>query len=880
MVSAVRTASSGILSLALLAASVGLAAGCRADAPTPPGPEAAGAPGALPEGARPPSDQGLPPACLAAWDAALADSHDHLISSSGPGEPARVWLLDGEGDKRLDRRHLSALVGQPVSVPAHDPLPAAQRERLAEVLRPGLAGARSGAASPAASPDASPSAPRARITVDYPLADALFPPEAVAPVVHWHDPTPRARAWVLSLSMAAGRVITRSLVAGYIHRRPVDPRCDREDNRYIPTPHEAATRSWRPDPLWWEVVRHCAGSQPVSLELLGFDPGRPAAPISEGATTFAFSADPVDAPIFFRDVPLPFRFAIKNLGLIRWRLGDVGSPRPPRTLLENMPVCANCHSFSADGRTLAMDVDYASDKGSYAVVPVQPETLLDREHIITWSDFDRANPAPTFGLLSRISPDGRYVLSTVKDLSVFVPVPELHYSQLFFPIRGILAVYDRQQRRFFALPGADDPAFVQSNPVWSPDGSEIVFARAPAFDITPPKDSNSAILKRGNLREFVEEGRELQYDRFSMLVDGKTRFRYDLYRIPFAGGRGGTPRPIPGASDNGRSNYFPTFSPDGRFLVFCQADSFMLLQPDSTLQIMPAAGGEPRPLRANLPGRMNSWHSFAPNGRWLVFASKANGPYTQLWLTHIDADGVDSPAVLLEHFTPANRAANIPEFVNLPAERLQAIRETFTDHYSYFRQGFQYYRLDDLKLAEQHLRRALELKPDDRESHEYLARTLERQGRFEQAALHYNKALAQAEDKASLLVSLAAVRVRAGQAAAAVADLERVLAAQPRHPQAAQRLAWLLATLPDPAARQGRRAVRLVRRVCALRSPPDPDCLDVLAAAYAEVGRFDAATRAATQALEGITNKRDARVAAISKRRELYRQRKPYRLAQ
>ena len=33
---------------------------------------------------------------------------------------------------------------------------------------------------------------------------------------------------------------------------------------------------------------------------------------------------------------------------------------------------------------------------------------------------------------------------------------------------------------------------------------------------------------------------------------------------------------------------------------------------------------------------MNSWHSFSPNGRWLVFSSKPPSLYTRLYLTHID----------------------------------------------------------------------------------------------------------------------------------------------------------------------------------------------------------------------------------------------------
>jgi Tol biopolymer transport system component len=68
------------------------------------------------------------------------------------------------------------------------------------------------------------------------------------------------------------------------------------------------------------------------------------------------------------------------------------------------------------------------------------------------------------------------------------------------------------------------------------------------------------------------------------------------------------------------------------------------MRPDSHLYIVPTGGGEARRMRCNTP-TMNSWHSFSPNGRWMVFSSKAPSPYTQLYLTHIDADGNDSPAI-------------------------------------------------------------------------------------------------------------------------------------------------------------------------------------------------------------------------------------------
>jgi len=42
--------------------------------------------------------------------------------------------------------------------------------------------------------------------------------------------------------------------------------------------------------------------------------------------------------------------------LIAWRLRDVAQTRS-RVLLEDMHTCANCHSFSSNGKTLGMDLD-------------------------------------------------------------------------------------------------------------------------------------------------------------------------------------------------------------------------------------------------------------------------------------------------------------------------------------------------------------------------------------------------------------------------------------------------------------------------------------------------------------------------------------------
>ena len=261
--------------------------------------------------------------------------------------------------------------------------------------------------------------------------------------------------------------------------------------------------------------------------------------------------------------------------------------------------------------------------------------VLNDEKIITWSDFKKGDGEATFGLLSQVSPDGRYVISTVKDRAVFVATPDIWYSQLFFPIKGILVVYDTKTGTFKALPGADDPEYVQSNPTWSRDGKSIVFARTKAYKKDVVANATSVLLSEKDVPEFVND---------------KEPFKFDLYRVPFNDGRGGKAEPIEGASHNGKSNYFAKFSPDGKWIIFCKAENYMLLMPDSELYIIPAEGGEARRLRANTP-RMNSWHSWSSNGRWLVFSSKANTAYTQLFLTHIDENGESTPPVVLERFT-------------------------------------------------------------------------------------------------------------------------------------------------------------------------------------------------------------------------------------
>lgn len=580
-----------------------------------------------------------------------------------------------------------------------------------------------------------------RIAVDYPSDETLFPPEIPAPLFRWKDGDERSNLWLVTVEFSDG---------------------GRRIDGLVNEPQ------WRPPPSAWEEIKRRSVDKPAVVTVVGVRRDAPSQILSSSRVTIATSADKVGAPLFYREVNLPFVEAVKDPSRIRWRFGAISSATQPPVVLEKLPVCGNCHSFSADGSILGMDIDYANDKGSYAIVRVASQMVLDRDAIISWGDYKRTPGEVTYGLLSQVSPDGRYVISTVKDESVFVPKPGMEFSQLFFPVKGILCVHDRKTGTFQSLPGADDPNLVQSNATWSPDGKYIVFAAREAHQLRTAGSERRVLLSPEDCREFLEEGKP---------------FKFNLYKIPFNDGKGGKPEPLAGASFNGKSNFFPKFSPDGKWIVFCRAENYMLLQPDSELYIIPAEGGQARRLRANTP-RMNSWHSFSPNGKWLVFSGKPDSAYTRLYLTHIDENGESTPAVVLDHLTSPDRAANIPEFVNAAPGAIARIREQFVNDVSYARAAWEFLKSNDYQGAERQARRALELNPKNADALHHLGLALFGLRQYDEAVRRLSEAAQIKPQDAEIRIQLGVGQLGAGNLTDAVLNLRKAVEIAPDNGEA------------------------------------------------------------------------------------------------
>jgi tetratricopeptide (TPR) repeat protein len=628
----------------------------------------------------------------------------------------------------------------------------------------------------------SPGGQPAPIMIDYPADGSIFPPEIPAPTLLWRDLDEKATLWTITITFADRSHPIQVKSFGELMRvGEIDPRCVTPINAPTLTPQQTATRTWTPDAQTWTEIKKHSQKRPAIVTITGFQKEEGSQPVSRGQVTIQTSRDPVGAPIFYRDVPLMPSEGEKGIikplpataiGLIRWRLRNVAEPQS-RTLMEDLPTCANCHSFSLDGKTLGLDVDGPqNDKGLYALVPIQKQTVIRNENVIKWSSFQgKLGDKLRAAFMSQVSPNGRYVVTTIEDPSVHreerrkdlldkfysANFTDYRFLQVFYPTRGILAWYSRETGRLQPLPGADDPRYVQTDGVWSPDGKYIIFARA---------EAKSPYPEGWTPAQFANDPNELQ-------------IRYDLYRVPFNEGKGGQPQRIAGASENGMSNNFPKVSPDGRWIVYVRCRNGQLMRPDSQLYIVPFDGGEARLMKCNTP-LMNSWHSFSPNGRWLVFSSKSRSPFTQMYLTHLDEKGDDSPPILIENATAANRAVNIPEFVNIPPDGMLKIDAPATEFFRVFNRALDLAQKDQPEAALTEWKRAVELNPEDSKARFNLALALEKQGQDEEAIIQYKKAVEIEPDNAPAYTNLAVALARTGKLDEAIDGFARCVAINPQ----------------------------------------------------------------------------------------------------
>ena len=272
-------------------------------------------------------------------------------------------------------------------------------------------------------------------------------------------------------------------------------------------------------------------------------------PYRRGQVSIRTSKDPVGAPIFYRDVPLmPSEtekgvikpLATRAVPLIAWRLRNVAEPGQPggddgHPQLRQLPLFF-ARRQDAWGWTWTAR---ATTRGCTPWCPVAPRMAIRKENVIAWSTFRGKLGGPLrVGFMSQVSPDGQYVVTTINDPGedpIRLPAAEesartwfanyyvanfkdYRFLQVFYPTRGILAWYDRAT-------GRPATAARRGRPALRADRCGLE-SRRQVPGVCARGGAGCLSRRARRMAEYANDPNE-------------TQIQYDLYRIPFNGGKGG-----------------------------------------------------------------------------------------------------------------------------------------------------------------------------------------------------------------------------------------------------------------------------------------------------------------------------------------------------
>jgi len=386
-------------------------------------------------------------------------------------------------------------------------------------------------------------------------------------------------------------------------------------------------KSWRPDKKLWNKIKKLGVNKYLSLEIRGclYKNGKRVGDlVYRDKIRFRISPFPLDDLVVYRLVsPL---FHPQKTPNVYYR--HVNSFEEDLFVEGKNLYCTNCHFFPKRA-----DIKPEKEILAIAVRDQLPFRKMEgkAKRILGIFKFSTGQ-GKTFAINSFFmswSPDAQKVAVTMGKSVSIRPCITLE-TQQFFVLGSDIYIVDVENNKVWPLKGASDPDYMENFPTWSPDGKYIIFCRAKEPE-------------RGALETI----------------------RFDLYRIPYNNGKGGKAIPIKGASFNGKSNYAPRYSPNGKWVVFNEADSASLVEPTSDLYIMPAdLSRPPRKLECNVDYAMDSWHSWSLNSRWLLFATKRDdGIFARIYITEIDENGHASPPVKLPLKSEPMMCFNVPEFL-------------------------------------------------------------------------------------------------------------------------------------------------------------------------------------------------------------------------
>ncbi len=210
-----------------------------------------------------------------------------------------------------------------------------------------------------------------------------------------------------------------------------------------------------------------------------------------------------------------------------------------------------------------------------------------------------------------------------------------------------LIFYDVDKAEVKSIMRTDDQ--LETFPCWAPDGKKLYYTCAYVPEFKGVSES-----KRQDIISRLSKN--IRYNVMSMTFDPQTRtFGQPVVEVDCA------------ASNH--SAAVPRISPDGRYLLFTQADygQFHIWHKTADLYVKDLQTGEVRALSQANSNDADSYHTWSSNGRWIVFVSRRDdGSYSRPYIAYFDKTGQAHKAFLLPQLEPKQnillgKSYNVPE---------------------------------------------------------------------------------------------------------------------------------------------------------------------------------------------------------------------------
>ena len=212
---------------------------------------------------------------------------------------------------------------------------------------------------------------------------------------------------------------------------------------------------------------------------------------------------------------------------------------------------------------------------------------------------------------------------------------------------------------------------------FSPTGRYITYSTqkiVPAFHNVADMQEHHVIsssllsdsLKFETFPTFSPDGKYIYYcaaDTVDLPGDIK-QLQYALVRIPFDESTGTIGSQVD-TLYNKRSVCHPRISPNGKYLLYTVADygTFPIWHPEADLQMMNLETGAIDSLAVVNSQRSDTYHSWSSNSRWFVFASKRDdGLYGKPYFCYVDKDGKTHKPFCLPQLYPSFYDNNLKSF--------------------------------------------------------------------------------------------------------------------------------------------------------------------------------------------------------------------------